>query len=127
MEKILVVDDEEKITQIYKNLLASEGYEVVEAHDGHRATNLLMVEKDVDLILLDIRMPRVDGVTLYEVAKQYNPDIKVIVTSVCPADEQQRLIFKADDYFDKSQGTEVLLLKVKRVLDSFCCEQGGAA
>ena len=118
MEKILVVDDKEKIRLIYKSLLTREGYEVVEANDGHHATNLLITLRNITLILLDIHMPLVDGVTLYEVAKQYDPDIKVIVTSVRSLDEQKRLIAQADDYYEKFLGTDVLLYKIKKIFAS---------
>ncbi len=117
-QKILVVDDKEKIRQIYKSLLTRAGYDVVEAHDGHRATNLLVTLQNIHLILLDIRMPLVDGVLLYEVAKQYDPDIKIIVTSVHRLEDQKRLIGRADDYYEKFQDTEVLLSKVKKVFNS---------
>ncbi len=110
MEKILVVDDEDKIVGIYKCLLTSEGYETLKAHDSHRATNLLVTQKDINLILLDIHMPQVDGVLLYEIAREYNPDIQVVVTSACPLEDQKRLIVKADDYYEKTKGTDSLLL-----------------
>lgn len=116
MKKILVVDDEEKITSIVKDFLQAEGYDVWEANDSHRATNLLLTQKNFDLILLDIHLPLVDGASLYEVAKQYDPEIKVIVTSVDPLEEQERQIVKADDYYQKSQSLEILLEKIRRVL-----------
>ena len=116
MEKILIVDDEEKIVHLYKRLLEGEGYEVFEAFDSHRATNLLVTQQDINLILLDILMPRIDGAMLYEVAKQYNPQIKIIVTSAYPLEDQKQKIVSADGYYDKSQGTEVLLSKIKDVL-----------
>ena len=46
------------------------------------------------------------------------PKIKVIVTSAYPLDDQKRLIVKADDYFDKSHGTELLLAKIKNLLST---------
>ena len=116
MKKILVVDDEEKITRLYKGLLGQEGYDAIVAPDAHWAVNLLVTQRDIDLILLDIRMPCIDGVTLNEAALQYDPDIKVIVTSAYPVNEQRRLIRRADDYYEKSQDLEVLVSKVRQVL-----------
>lgn len=115
MKKILVVDDEEKLTSVLKDFLQTEGYEVWEANDSHRATNLLVTQKNFDLVLLDIHLPQVDGVSLYEIAKQYDPEIKVIVTSVDPLEDQERQILKADDYYQKSQSPEILLEKIWRV------------
>lgn len=116
MEKILVVDDEEKMTRLYKSLLMQEGYEAVDAGDAHWAVNLLITQKDIGLILLDIGLPQVDGVTLQEAAKQFDPDIKVIVVSALPVSEQRYLIRHADDYYEKSEGLDVLLFKIKDVL-----------
>ena len=114
MSKILVVDDHPKITGIYRKLLERHGYQVIEANDSHRATNLLITHGDVDVVLLDIRMPRVDGQMLYDVIHQYDPNIRVIVTSVFSLDEQKRLILTADGYYDKSQNVAVLLAEVQK-------------
>ena len=116
MEKILVVDDEQKVTNLYKSLLSQEGYEAIDAPDAHWAVNRLIVQKDIDLVLLDIGLPHVDGVTLNEAAREFNPNIKVIVASARPVEEQQRLIKHADDYYEKSQSLAVLLYKVNEVL-----------
>jgi CheY-like chemotaxis protein len=70
----------------------------------------------VDIIILDIEMPGVDGRVMFEIIKEYNPDLKVIVASVYPIDQQKRLIPFALDYFDKSQGIMKLLAKVSHVL-----------
>lgn len=123
MQKILVVDDEEKMRGIYKKLLGFENYEVMEAKDAVEAMKLLGGRggERIDLVLLDIQMPLVNGATLYEVIrKRYGQSVKIVVSSVYPLEEQQRRITQADDYFDKSQGTQVLLSKVRTVL-----QQGG--
>lgn len=117
MEKILLVDDEEKIRRIYKSLLSLEHYEMLEAKDAEAAINLMEGQKDIGLILLDINMPLINGATLYEVInKTYHPRPRIIVTSAYPLEEQKQLIDKADDYYDKSQGTDVLLSKIRNVL-----------
>ena len=116
MGKILVVDDEEKVARLYKTLLKQEGYEAVDARDAHWAVNLLITQKDIGLILLDIGLPQVDGVTLDEAARQFDPDIKVIVVSALPVSEQRHLIRHADDYYEKSEGLDVLLFKIRDVL-----------
>lgn len=116
MAKILVVDDENKIRNLYKKLLISERYEVVEAQDSQSATRLMLNQPDITLVLLDINMPDIDGTVLYQLIRRLDQHTKVIVTSAYPLQDQRRLIFRADDYYDKSQGTEVLLEKVKGVL-----------
>ena len=116
MGKILVVDDEAKITKLYKNLLRGEGYDAIAAPDAHWAVNRLITQKDVRLILLDIGMPHIDGVMFNEAAHEFDPQIKVIVTSAQPLSEQRRLILHADDYYEKSQSLDVLLAKVHDAL-----------
>ena len=115
MKKILVIDDEKKIRKIYNKLLTAEGFEVIESPNAMEASET-MVRKNIDLVLLDIKMPEVDGSTLYEVMKLFHKKAKVIVASVYPLDEQKRIIVEADDYYDKSQGTDILLSKIKNVL-----------
>lgn len=115
MGKILIVDDEKKIRKIYSRLLTAEGFEVIEKFNAMEASETLVREK-VDLVLLDIKMPEVDGSILYEVMQLFNRKARIIVTSVYPLDEQKRLIPEAVDYYDKSQGTDILLAKIKEAL-----------
>lgn len=115
MKKIVIVDDEEKIRKIYNNLLTAEGFQVIEATDAVGANEILKRD-NVNLVLLDIKMPQVEGDVMYEIIQSFHKKVKVIVASVYPLDEQKRIITGAADYYDKSQGTEVLLAKVRKVL-----------
>ena len=115
MKTILITDDERRIRTIYGRFLKGEGFNVIEAEDAIDANEILKKEK-VDLVMLDIKMPEVDGTALYDVIKIFHKEMKVIVTSVYPLDEQRQIIKGAADYYDKSQGTDVLLKKVKRAL-----------
>jgi CheY-like chemotaxis protein len=115
MKKVLIVDDERKIRSLYNKLLTFENYEVIEAEDSQSATHFLISEKDIRLILLDINMPLIDGGTLYDLVRMYDRNIKIIVTSAYPLEDQKNKIVRADDYYDKSQATEILIEKVKNV------------
>ena len=115
MRRILVVDDEEKIRRVYLSLLKQEGFEAIEASSAAQAHGILE-RKTVDLVLLDIKMPAGDGDRLYEFVQSFYKEAKIIVASVYPVDEQRRMIKDAVDYYDKSQGTEVLLSKVRMAL-----------
>ncbi len=117
MKKALIVDDERKIREIYRKFLSKEDFEVLEAEDGEKASLLLVQETDIDLVLLDIRMPVVDGAALFDIIKLQNPAAKVIVASVYPLDDQRRVISEADGFFDKSEGVDILLSRIKKVLD----------
>lgn len=116
MKKILVVDDERKIRAIYTKLLIMEGFEVVEASNADDANEILK-KNEIDLVLLDIKMPGIDGGILYEIIQSFHRKIKVIVASVYPLIEQRQFVKDASDYYDKSQGTEILLAKIKNALD----------
>ena len=116
MRKALIVDDEKKIRKIYKRFLTEEKFEVLEAENGEQASLMLVLQRDIALILLDIRMPVVDGTALFDIIKLQSPGAKVIVASVYPVDDQRRVITDADGYFDKSEGIDILLMRIKKVL-----------
>jgi len=115
MKKILVVDDEERIREIYTKLLTDEGFSVMAAPNVWDANEILKKDQ-IDLVLLDIKMPQADGSVLYDAMQLFHRESRVIVTSVYALDEQKRIIKEAADYFDKSQGLEILLTKVKNIL-----------
>lgn len=116
MKRILIIDDERRIGQSYTVLLTEEGFEVKHASSAQEATNLLIRER-FDLILLDIKMPGVDGKVMYEVIREFDRHMKVIVSSVYPIEEQVQSILGASAYHNKSQGVDILVAKVKEVLD----------
>ena len=114
-KRILIVDDEADIRKIYKSYfyaLHRQLFEIVEKADATEAANYLFRQK-VDLIILDIDLPQIDGQFLHEVIKEYDPDLSVIIASVFPISKQKRMIPDAVDYFDKSQGPMKLLEMVK--------------
>jgi len=118
MKNLLIIDDEEGIVRYYKKLLESEGYNVLVAQDAEEGIMQIIKTRKIDLILLDINMPEVDGGEMWDVIQEYNPDLNVLVFSVKPPGEQKKFIPFADDYFDKSQSVEILLQKVSRILNS---------
>ncbi len=114
-KKILIVDDEPKIRDIYIRLFVEAGLVVRVASSAREATNIMIREK-IDVVLLDINMPEVDGKTMYEVIQEFDPSLKVIIVSAYPEHTQRELIPDAGDYFDKSEGALRLLEKVTGVL-----------
>jgi len=115
MNTILVVDDEDKIRSVYTTVLKREGFNVFGAANAEDAHSILL-KNPVDLILLDINLPKIDGTTLYKLIHTFYPHAKIIVSSVYPLEDQKILVQGATDYYDKSDSIKVLLHKVKDVL-----------
>ena len=111
MYKILVIEDEFHIRQIIKDYFSLKGIEVVEATQGYEALNI--INDTIDLILLDIMMPGIDG---YEVCKQLRLKTKrpVIFMSALSQEENQLLAYQlgADDYIIKPFQLSLLHAKV---------------
>lgn len=115
MKRILIIDDEKRIQRIYVDLFTMEGFEVIVASDAIEATEILKAN-NINLALLDIKMPKIGGDTVYEIMQLFHRQVKVIVSSVYPTDEQKQIIPQADDYYDKAEGVGILLEKVIKVL-----------
>ncbi len=121
MRRILLVDDDSAIRAMYRWFLMSEGFHVDVASSAEQAVEYLLGKKDVDLVLLDINMPVVNGTFLKEVLDDYDRGIKVVVCSVYPIAKQKQLVPKADEYFDKSQSPKELLEKLRLLLPEARC------
>ncbi|MGA1870620.1 MAG: response regulator [bacterium] len=115
MGSILIVDDEQRFRDVYKILLGKEGYTIFDVSNAVNARDILKNEK-IDVVLLDINMPELQGDILYDIIQSFHKNMRVIVTSVLPIDEQITKIPGAYDYFDKSDGLDLLLAKVKRAI-----------
>lgn len=110
---ILVVDDEKPIRDILIYNLKKEGYETVEAEDGEKAISLAL-EKKPDLILLDIMLPKVDGLT---VCKRLRLNLSVPILILSAKDEEIDKILGlelgANDYITKPFSVRELMARVK--------------
>ena len=115
-EKILIVDDDRNICELLRLYLEKEGYETFLAHDGESAINV-HDEMDVDLVLLDVMMPRVDG---WEAcrrirAKKETPIIMLTAKGET-FDKVLGLELGADDYIVKPFDTKEVVARIKAVL-----------
>lgn len=111
--KILVVDDEEPIAKILDFNLRKEGYDVIIANDGEKAVELAFSE-DPDLILLDLMLPKKDGMEVCrEVRAQKNIPIIMLTAKNSEIDKVLGLEFGADDYVTKPFSTRELMARVK--------------
>jgi len=80
MAAILIIDDEKAIRKTLSEILSFEGYKITEAVDGEEGLAKFS-EKPYDLVLCDIKMPKIDGIEFLEKAKGINPDIPIIMIS----------------------------------------------
>lgn len=115
MKRILVVDDEQNIRELYKEELEDMGYEVTVVEDGLKALSLL---DDIifDLVTLDMRMPDTDGIETLRKMKEKNSSLPVII---CTAYEEYKHDFGSwcsDAYVVKSADTSLLRETVKKIL-----------
>lgn len=111
--KILVVDDEEPIAKILDFNLRKEGYDVIVANDGEKAVELAFSE-DPDLILLDLMLPKKDGMEVCrEVRAQKIIPIIMLTAKNSEIDKVLGLEFGADDYVTKPFSTRELMARVK--------------
>ena len=124
--RILVVDDEPDIRNILHILLSSRGYEVDEAENGLRAVELVRAQPDYDLIILDIMMPGMDGITAMAKLREFS-NIPVILLTAKSEDSDKILGLSvgADDYITKPFNPVEVLARVKSQLRRFL--QLGAA
>jgi UDP-3-O-acyl N-acetylglucosamine deacetylase len=114
---ILVVDDEDGVRESVREVLADEGYRVVDTADGTRVLEMIKEEKP-ELVLLDIWMPQVDGIGLLKEIKTQEPEINVVMVSghgnIHTAVTATK--FGAFDFIEKPVSLEGLLLTVQRAL-----------
>ena len=115
---ILVVDDEDSVRESVREILTDEGYRVVEASHGARVLDLIRKE-GVRLVLLDIWMPRIDGIGLLKEIKESMPDVKVVMISghgnIHTAVTATKL--GAFEFIEKPLSLEGLLGAVQRALN----------
>jgi DNA-binding NtrC family response regulator len=115
--RILVVDDEEALRTVLSAELEGEGYQVSTAADGDEAIKIIGAEQ-FHLVLLDIKMPNVDGFEVLKYVKQHQPTTKVIMLTgfadLKNAIESKKL--GAEDFVSKPYDLVDLLTTVERVL-----------
>ena len=115
---ILLVEDEDNLHEALKLNLGLEGYEVTSAFDGTEA--LQKVEREYfDLIILDVMLPEVDGISVAETIRLQNNDVPILMLSAKNTSSDRVLGLKkgADDYLTKPFNLEELLLRVQKLID----------
>lgn len=115
--KILVCDDEERIRKIIKDFLVSAGYSVFEAENGEEAIEIFVSEKNIDLIILDVMMPKMDGFeALKEIRKHSSIPVLMLTAKGEETDELKGFEGGADEYVSKPFRPRVLIARIEALL-----------
>lgn len=115
-EKILLVDDEERIRKLLNLYLTREGYEITEASNGAEALELALTE-DFHCILLDLMMPEMDGIEVAkELRKEKSTPVIMLTAKGEEGDRVEGLEVGADDYIVKPFSPREVVLRVKAIL-----------
>ncbi|MGX4598138.1 response regulator transcription factor [Faecalimicrobium sp. JNUCC 81] len=114
--KVLVVDDEKEIRNLLEIYLLNEGYDVIKSENGREALNILDKE-DIQLMILDIMMPGIDGIEVCKVVRE-KLDIPILMLSAKSEDMDkiQGIMTGADDYMTKPFNPLELTVRVKSLL-----------
>ncbi|TJX13499.1 response regulator transcription factor [Tissierella creatinini] len=116
MDRILIVDDEEKIREVLREYGEFEGYQISEATDGMEAVNLCK-NNDFDLIVMDIMMPKLDGYSAVKEIRKYK-DIPVLMLSARGEEYDKLFGFEIgiDDYVTKPFSPKEVMARIKVII-----------
>ena len=117
MAKILVCDDDKEIVEAIEIYLGQEGHQILRAYDGEEALKILETEKDVELLIIDVMMPKLDGIRATLKVREAN-NIPIIILSAKSEDADKILGLNvgADDYVTKPFNPLELIARVKSQL-----------
>lgn len=115
---ILVVDDEARMRKLIKDFLVAKGYSILEAEDGEKALEIFENHKNkINLILLDVMMPKLDG---WSVLRQIRQESKVPIVMLTARGEEQDELFGfelgVDEYISKPFSPKILVARVEAIL-----------
>ncbi len=117
MFNILVVDDDKHTRMLLRAILQNANYTVTTANNGEEALAILD-QKHIDLVVLDIMMPKMDGYEFTKILRDGNSTLPILMVTakILPADEKQGFLVGTDDYITKPIDAEKLLFRIKALL-----------
>src|SRR5690625_1340858 len=119
MISILIVDDDPHIRELLRLYLRKEGYQLLEAKDGQEALDVLEV-KSVQLAIVDIMMPHIDGYELCaKIRKYYDLPVLMLTAKVEVSDKEKAYTVGTDDYVVKPFEPKEVLFRVRALLRSY--------
>ena len=115
--KILIVDDESRMRKLVKDFLVKSEYQVLEAENGEEALDVFFAQNDIDLVILDVMMPKMDG---WQVCREIRGVSKVpIIMLTAKSDERDELLgfeLGVDEYISKPFSPKILVARVEAIL-----------
>lgn len=117
MFHILVVDDDKNTRRLLQAVLESEGYQVFTAENGEVALEV-MDKQHIDLVVLDIMMPKMDGYEFTSTLRECNNNLPILMVSAkqLPSDKKHGFLVGTDDYMTKPIDEEEMLLRIRALL-----------
>lgn len=118
MSNLLIVDDEQSYRQLLTLVFQGDGHLIRTASNGREAVEMLREER-ADLIISDVKMPDMDGIEMLRAAREFLPDVAVVLMTAFASVETAREAFKlgADDFIQKPFDVEELKVIVKKALE----------
>ncbi len=115
--KILIVDDEAKLRKIVKDFLVKKDYVVLEAGNGEEAMDIIYEDKNIDLVILDVMMPKMDGwETCKEIRKISTVPIIMLTAKDDETDELLGYNLGIDEYITKPFSPKILVARIDAIL-----------
>ena len=116
--KILVVDDESRMRKLVGDFLRRDGFTVVEAGDGEEALDMFYADKDIALIILDLMMPKINGLEVLKEIRENDSKIPIIMLTAKGDESDELAGFEsgADEYIAKPFSPKILVARVEAIL-----------
>ena len=115
--KILVVDDESRMRKLVKDFLKKKDFEVIEAADGEEALDIFFGDQDIDLVICDVMMPKIDGFEVVKEIRQYSQVPIIMLTAKGEEhDELTGFDLGVDEYISKPFSPKILVARVEAIL-----------
>ena len=115
--KIMVVDDELRMRKLVKDFLQKKGYEVIEAENGEQGVEIFFATKDINLVILDVMMPKMDGYQAASAIREYSQVPIVMLTARdSERDELRGFDIGVDEYITKPFSPSILVARVEALL-----------
>jgi DNA-binding response OmpR family regulator len=117
--KILVIEDEKRMSNLIRDFLVRENFEILQAFDGDTGLDVFFDTPNIDLVILDINLPLRDGWSLLRDFKDNSPDIPIIMLTARSQSSDELFGFDlgADDYVTKPFNMKILIARIQSLLN----------